>query len=610
MHLCRLACARTVTLVAIAVLLRGSATDAPVVPWQRVDGGFARTCTVTDTVFGADGGIYVALYEPGAVYYSADGGAAWQWLGDDMPPLVPLALLPDGQGRLWAGTVDGLYVRDDGQWQRLEGLAGSVYAIGSWAEDTLLVGAESGLFLCSAAGCRSTALTAPVLSVATGAPGAYAGTAGEGVWYAGEDGRWVRLGETTGNVNDLAVGEGGELFYVSAGALYRCPGPGHVCAVVPLPAEVSARAVAVQGDSVAVGTAGWGVLTGGPALGWTGATLAAPGCAAAGAGSAEVTSLAWKGDGGQLLAGTIGSGLFLSTDRGLTWAATEGGLGRVIVHSLARSDDGVVYAGGPSGIYSSDDAGASWRREEGACALGGVLSLATAPGAVLAGTAGGVYVNDGAQTGWTLLTGGLGRQTIFTIAVDPHDNGRFYAGCWGNNILVSADRGATWAPMHNGLETLSVHSLAVSPSRPGTMYAGTVEGVYCTNDGGASWRPCGQGMREKLTVFCLLLSSHREGLMYAGATDGLYRSEDAATGWHRVSTEMGTVYACIELDGAAPIVLCGTEQHGVWLSGDGGRTWTQWGLDGRSVYALLEASPGTVFAGTGDGLYRLDMTGL
>jgi len=101
---------------------------------------------------------------------------------------------------------------------------------------------------------------------------------------------------------------------------------------------------------------------------------------------------------GVLLAGSEGSGVLRSADRGRSWMAANVGLHNYHVLSLAWAPPApqgvwpvweVVFAGSEDGLYRSPNGGRAWKRSEGV--HGAVLCVAAAPdfhagGLVLAGT--------------------------------------------------------------------------------------------------------------------------------------------------------------------------------------------------------------------------------
>ena len=89
--------------------------------------------------------------------------------------------------------------------------------------------------------------------------------------------------------------------------------------------------------------------------------------------------------------------------------------------------------------------------------------------------------------------------------------------------------------------------------------------------------------------------------LYAGLWGaGVYRSDNGGVSWTARNEGLGAqeVYA-LALDPTDPhIVYAATRQQGVYRSGDEGDHWAQDGLPGQTVYALLAAQGGVVYAGT------------
>ncbi|NPV06859.1 MAG: hypothetical protein HPY83_02710 [Anaerolineae bacterium] len=551
--------------------------------------------TVTDVTFSASGQALAALYEPGGVYRASSDPSSWEWLGEDLAGLTPLSLLADGPGGcLWVGTVDGVWAACEEGTSRIPGLLGPVYSLaraprGVWAA------AEAGLFSCSAGGCeRATLPTSSVLAVAS-IPGLVcAGTADEGLWCASQSHReWSRLEAPVGIVNDVVLGEDGWVHLISVGHLFACEADGGACREVSLPGETAAKVVARAGGTLLVGTADGGVhrsTDGGETWSAAHGPPTWP----------EISALA-VGPEGTALAGTVGSGLLRSLDGGATWETVIEAPGRRPVLALIGAEDGFIYAGTTTGVYRAPAPEGPWRRLEAGNGPPATFALIWTGGCLYAGSAWGVHRLEEADGSWTLVTEELGRQTVFALAADPHHPSHLYAGCWGNNVLASEDGGSTWAPVHRGLETLSVHSLAVSPFEPGRLYAGTVEDLFRTRDRGETWQSCGPAPE---TVFALAHSPRDVCTLYAGTTTGAWRTEDCGDSWERLQLPGPvTVYSLAIPSGQPDALLAGTEESGVWFSGDEGRRWQTWGLEGRDVYSLYVGDDGSVLAGTDDGLY-------
>jgi photosystem II stability/assembly factor-like uncharacterized protein len=104
--------------------------------------------------------------------------------------------------------------------------------------------------------------------------------------------------------------------------------------------------------------------------------------------------------------------------------------------------------------------------------------------------------------------------------------------------------------------------------------------------------------------------------LYLGTTNSwLYESQDAGATWHRLAKldpEDGYVLDSIVVDSANPSNLYvgawkDSSGGGLWLSHDGGHTWTTvLSLKGQPVHALIQAPSDarTLFVGTLEGVYR------
>ncbi|HOS49445.1 MAG TPA: regulator, partial [Bacteroidia bacterium] len=63
--------------------------------------------------------------------------------------------------------------------------------------------------------------------------------------------------------------------------------------------------------------------------------------------------------GSNIFAGTLGAGVFLSTNNGSSWNAVNAGLTSLTVNSLATNGS-TIYAGTNTGVFLSTNNGSSW----------------------------------------------------------------------------------------------------------------------------------------------------------------------------------------------------------------------------------------------------------
>ena len=131
-------------------------------------------------------------------------------------------------------------------------------------------------------------------------------------------------------------------------------------------------------------------------------------------------------------AGTDTAGVFRSTDRGATWAASNSGLTNLHVLSLTVMSSGYILAGTRSGVFRSTDKGVTWT--------------------------------------------GLGLSGLTIRTVSSIGSTKILAGS-STGFQYSANNGANWTSFSDGLDDPDIHALAIAAD--GNVYCGTAaHGVY------------------------------------------------------------------------------------------------------------------------------------
>ena len=253
--------------------------------------------------------------------------------------------------------------------------------------------------------------------------------------------------------------------------------------------------------------------------------------------------------------------------------------------------------------------------------------------------------------------------------VGPHRGGRvtavtgvmqqrstFYMGPSGGGVWKTTDAGATWRAVTDGfLDTGSVGAIDVADSDPNVVYVGTGSacirsnvitgrGVWRSTDAGATWAFL--GLRDSGQIGDLVVHPRDPDLVYVAALGhpfgsnrerGVYRSRDGGATWQQVlfvSERTGAVDLAMDPSNPRRIfaaawtaerkpwtILSGSEESGLYLSSDGGDTWTKLGeklgtglptgLVGKIAVEVSPADPKRVYAlfeapGAARGLYRSD----
>jgi photosystem II stability/assembly factor-like uncharacterized protein len=353
-----------------------------------------------------------------------------------------------------------------------------------------------------------------------------------------------------------------------------------------------------------------------------------------------VKSLAFSRQFPNLLLAATENGLYVSRDRGNTWArdstipyatlggvaiiedcvlamsngagvlrgrlATSGGIAWegapvVTAHvyfaqvSVDSRDRGTIYASGyPGGVFKSMDDGASWHE-----ANFGMTSFA---------------VDDPLRQGY------------YALALAPSDSRTLYLGLYGKGIYRSVDAAGTWMPMNGNDGAMVgqyVTGLAVDPRDADRVFVSTESGIWCSLDGGASWAGANEGMP---TGDVRTIGFTQAGELFAGTRGyGLYRwtATGTTTGhWEAQSPvgQWGVIWPIWNdrpryqysdmlihaVDGQR--MLFGCFPAGIYATSDGGASWREsnvgWTPDG--VFSLISkpGSPDVVYAGTYNGVNR------
>ena len=279
-------------------------------------------------------------------------------------------------------------------------------------------------------------------------------------------------------------------------------------------------------DVLYAGSFGFGLFRSGD----RGATWAKSGD---GVGDQFILSLA-TGKDGTIYAGTFREGVFRSTDQGKTWHSVNTGLKRKEVKTLLAVGD-LIYAGTADGVYRLHAGENRWTVVTSGLDEILVHALAqSADGTLYAGTSGkGVLRFKPNSTGWVRLHHGLKdhegmvENFIRVLTIDPE--GGIYAGTFDGGVFRSHDGGMTWRPISRALPNDSIRGIVFN-SRG--LFVATGHGIFKTTDKGRQWVPLNNGLTS-MAVQVLVESP--SGSLYAGTNAGAFRSDDDGKSWSAIN---------------------------------------------------------------------------
>ena len=183
-------------------------------------------------------------------------------------------------------------------------------------------------------------------------------------------------------------------------------------------------------------------------------------------------------------------GHYRSDDNGVSWKRLSQPADAVflpnpdILCSIHKYDDGAY------GLMRSKDCGETWEELPGKINLtiNDIDFAADSPDRVYAATFSGLAVWENGAWKTRGEESGLSRDAyggfmFLSVAADPRDPNRVYAGAWhdamGNStgVWASCDAGKTWRNISFNLGAMTVWALAVNPHNS-ALYAGTSYGTW------------------------------------------------------------------------------------------------------------------------------------
>ena len=280
------------------------------------------------------------------------------------------------------------------------------------------------------------------------------------------------------------------------------------------------------------------------------------------------TVYCFAASGANLLAGTD-NGIFLSTNNGSNWTASNTGLPNNTFVSSFIVNGTDIFAGTNTGIYHSTNNGTTWTEDN--IGLGGmdigINALAIEPdgkGSVnlFAGTADGLLhlsTNNGAF--WTDVNVSLA-SPVSVLFVSPNGTGgtNLFAGTFEDILLITltslevVNTGLTNSPY------ISSFAMFNTETNTQNLFAGTEgDGILLSKNYGKSWMAVNLGLTN-LDILSLTVSGQN---LFAGTDNGgVFLSENNGS-WTIVNTGLPIVNVMsLSVDGT--YLFAGTNGKGVW----------------------------------------------
>ncbi|HEV3122205.1 MAG TPA: hypothetical protein VGY53_09890, partial [Isosphaeraceae bacterium] len=147
----------------------------------------------------------------------------------------------------------------------------------------------------------------------------------------------------------------------------------------------------------------------------------------------------------------------------------------------------------------------------------------------------GAYITKDAGEHWTMIPQSqLRSSTRCRPAFHPTDAQTIFAAQAGAGMKVSHDGGEHWQAV-SGTPGDLTGEIAIDPGKPSRMLAGDARQVILSTDGGKSWRPC-RGPHGQTVAFHFDQTSPLDRrVCFASTTEGVWRSDDGGASWSEKS---------------------------------------------------------------------------
>ncbi|HKS08577.1 MAG TPA: YCF48-related protein [Pyrinomonadaceae bacterium] len=314
--------------------------------------------------------------------------------------------------------------------------------------------------------------------------------------------------------------------------------------------------------------------------------------------------------------GTLDGQIYTSADAGHQWQLLYNfGKPRVFIDNIIVDprNSKVIYVGAhrhdnPGGFFKSTDGGVTWKESAQLKneALHSLAQSESNPDTLIAGTYNTIFRSDDAGETWKQLPTQkvAGLLHVESLAIDPRTTNTIYAGTFWLPYK-SIDGGQTWKSIREGMiDDSDIFAIDIDPRDPNHVIASACSGIYESKNAGENWRKVQGIPSQSRRTRAIMQHPSQPGIVFAGTTEGFWRSDKGgdADSW-MVTTSRQLEINSIAVHPSRPdMVYIGTNNYGIMISNDGGKTFTpsNGGFSGRFAYAILpdRETPNRLYAST------------
>ncbi|MBN1450821.1 MAG: hypothetical protein JW963_07390 [Anaerolineales bacterium] len=184
----------------------------------------------------------------------------------------------------------------------------------------------------------------------------------------------------------------------------------------------------------------------------------------------------------------------------------------------------LIYAIGNT-IYYSTNAGYSWQPSTGSENLWDARLFYKDQGQTVyaIGRYHQAYSTDAGNTWQSCGTNVTASRSDSRLALDLQGL-RLYLATPGQGVMISTDNCQSWQPSNKELSNLFVNTLALDPNDANKIYAGTDGGAYISYDAGVTWGQVNDGLLGATVVYSIAMDKNSN--VFAATPYGIFKLEN------------------------------------------------------------------------------------